>query len=88
MGTKFEITVGGRWLSMESFYGEVELSTVWPGGSDEVSWTPAVTPVRRFSGGEPVVVYYAGDPGVGRQAGRARPVAGPAHRDRRVAGRR
>jgi hypothetical protein len=62
MGTKLEIAVSGRWLSMESLYGEVEMSTVWPGGSDEVSWTPAVTPVRRFSGGEPVVVYYGGVP--------------------------
>jgi hypothetical protein len=62
VGTKLEITVSGRWLSMESFLGAVEMSTVWPGGSDEVSWTPAVTPVRRFSGGESVVVYYGGVP--------------------------
>jgi hypothetical protein len=40
MGAQLEVNVAGRWLSMESFYGDVSMSTVWPGGSDELSWTP------------------------------------------------
>jgi hypothetical protein len=62
MGTKLEITVSGRWLSQESKYGDVTMSTIWPGGSDEVTWVPAVRPVRRWTGGEDVRVYYAGVP--------------------------
>jgi hypothetical protein len=62
MGTKLEITVNGRWLSQESKYGDVAMSTIWPGGSDEVTWTPAVRPVKRWAGGEDVRVYYAGTP--------------------------
>jgi hypothetical protein len=62
MGTQLEINVGGRWLSMESFYGDVAMSTVWPGGSDELSWTPQVRPLRRFSGGEDVIGYFGGVP--------------------------
>lgn len=62
MGTQLEINVGGRWLSMESFYGDVAMSTVWPGGSDELSWTPAGPPTHRFSGGEDVTGYFGGVP--------------------------
>jgi hypothetical protein len=62
MGTQLEINVGGRWLSMESFYGDVAVSTIWPGGSDELSWTLQVRPLRRFSGGEDVIGYFGGVP--------------------------
>jgi hypothetical protein len=62
MGAQLEVNVGGRWLSMESFYGDVSQSTVWPGGSDELSWTPAVRPLRHFAGGEDVIGYFGGVP--------------------------
>lgn len=60
MGANLEITVAGRWLSTKAFLGDVSMSTIWPGGSDEVTWAPAVVPARRFAGGEDVRVYYGG----------------------------
>lgn len=59
MGTKLEVRVDGKWLSMEDAYGDVTMSTVWPGGSDEATWTPTA-PSRRFAGGEDVRFYYGG----------------------------
>lgn len=61
MATSLEIVIAGRWLSLSTQYGIDEMSTVWPGGSDQVSWTPQTNPALRFTGGEQVDVYYGGD---------------------------
>lgn len=58
--TNIQVTVDGRWLSLESFVGDVEFSTVWPGGSDELSWTMGSPPARPFRGDEVVVGYFGG----------------------------
>jgi hypothetical protein len=62
MGTQLEVIVDGRWLSMEMLHGVDSFSTCWPGGSDELSWTPATNPARRFAGEEDVVGIYGGVP--------------------------
>jgi hypothetical protein len=56
--TQLEVTIGGRWIGLECLYGDVEQSTVWPGGSDELSWALGTQPAHRFTGGELVVGYY------------------------------
>lgn len=56
--TQLQVTVAGRWIALECLYGDVEVSTVWPGGSDELSWALGTPPAHRFTGGEPVVAWY------------------------------
>lgn len=60
MAASLEVVVGGRWLSLSCLYGIDEMSTVWPGGSDQLTWTPHTNPARRFTGGEIVQVFYGG----------------------------
>lgn len=60
MALDLDIVVGGRWLAMECLYGDVEISTVWPGGSEELSWSMGTPPAHRFAGGETVAAYYGG----------------------------
>lgn len=60
--SNLEITVSGRWQSMESYVGDVTMSTIWPGGSDELSWVPSRQTASRFRGGELVVGYIGGAP--------------------------
>lgn len=55
-----EVVVDGRWLSLECRYGDVEMSTIWPGGSDELSWSLGTQPARRMRGGESVAAYLGG----------------------------
>jgi hypothetical protein len=58
--TQLEVVVDGRWLSLECRYGNVAMSTVWPGGSDELSWVLGTQPAHRFRGGETVSAYFGG----------------------------
>lgn len=53
-----QIRVGGRWLATEVHYGDVEMSTVWPGGSDDLTWSMGSVPRRRFPGGQLVEGFY------------------------------
>lgn len=62
MSTQLEIMVNGHWLSMESRPGDLSFSTIWPGGSDQLSWTPNTALTRRLTGGEDVRAYYGGVP--------------------------
>lgn len=55
--TALQVVVDGNWLSAESLYGDVEMSTCWPGGSDQLSWTPGRLPARRYRGGEKVAAH-------------------------------
>lgn len=59
-GANIEIAVDGRWLTLECMYGDIEMSTVWPGGSDELSWALGTQPTRRFRGGELVSGHIGG----------------------------
>jgi hypothetical protein len=52
-----QIRVGGRWLSVDALYGDVAMSTVWPGGSDELTWSMGSRPLRKFRGRELVQAY-------------------------------
>lgn len=52
MGARVEPRVENRWQMFDSMPGDVELTTVWPGGSDTLSWTPGVPPAQRFRGAE------------------------------------
>lgn len=52
MRTTLEVRIGGRVLSMEGLYGDVEMATVWPGGSDTLTWTAGTRNRRRFPGGQ------------------------------------
>lgn len=61
MPAQLQIVVDGRWQSLESMPGDISMSTVYPGGSDELSWTPGVvTSAHRFRGGELVAAYIGG----------------------------
>jgi hypothetical protein len=62
MQTNLEITVDGRWLSLESMPGDIQMTTSWPGGSEQLSWTPGTLPYRRFHGDELVAAYLGGFP--------------------------
>lgn len=53
-----ELVVDGRWLSLDCWYGDVEPSWVWPGGSDQLTFTLGTQPPHRFTGGETVQVFY------------------------------
>lgn len=55
-----EITVAGRWQSLECSPGDIEMSTIWPGGSDELSWSMGTQSAHRFLGGELVAAYLSG----------------------------
>jgi hypothetical protein len=55
---ELQIRVGGRWLSVEALYGDVTMSTVWPGGSDELTWSMGSRPLRKFRGRELVQAYH------------------------------
>lgn len=61
MGTQLEIIIDGKWQSMETLVGDVNMSTIWPGGSDLLSWTPMLS-FSRFHGGEDVTGRYGGVP--------------------------
>lgn len=52
-----EVMVGGRWLALDVLYGDVEMSTCCPGGSDQLSWT-STAPSRPYRGGEDVRAYF------------------------------
>lgn len=52
------LVIGTRDLKQESLVGDIEVSTVWPGGLDQVTWTPATPPMRRLTGGEPAQLYF------------------------------
>lgn len=52
MANRVEPHVNGRFLTFTSFPGDIEMSTVWPGGSDQLSWTENSRSSQRFSGGE------------------------------------
>jgi hypothetical protein len=56
--TSLTIWVDGRLLALDALYGDVQHSTVWPGGSDQLSWTLGTQPARRFRGGKRVDAYY------------------------------
>jgi len=60
MSTGLEVVVDGNWLSLEALYGDVEQSTIWPGGSDQLTWTPGTLPAHRYRGGEKVAAFYGG----------------------------
>jgi hypothetical protein len=60
VGTDLEVVVDGHPLSLECRYGDVQKSTVWPGGSDELSWSLGTQPARRFRGGETVAAMCGG----------------------------
>lgn len=53
-----QISVGGRWLAGEGLYGDISMSTVWPGGSEELSWSMGSRPLRKFRGRELVKAFY------------------------------
>lgn len=55
---ELQIRIGGRWLAVEGLYGQVEMSTVWPGGSDELTWEMGSRPLRKFRGGQLVQAYH------------------------------
>lgn len=55
-----DIMVDGRWLALDCRYGDVQLDTVWPGGSDVLSWALGTQPTRRFRGGQDVAAYFGG----------------------------
>lgn len=57
VSTALQIQVAGQWLSTETLYGDVEMSTIWPGGSDQLSWTPGALSAYRYRGGEDVRAY-------------------------------
>lgn len=61
-GIDIQITISGRWLTLEALPGDIEMSTIWPGGSEELSWTVGSQTARRYTGGEPVLGYYGGVP--------------------------
>jgi hypothetical protein len=61
MSAQLETIVNGEWQSLETFVGDVTMSTIWPGGSDLLSWTPTL-PFARFAGGEDVIGSYGGVP--------------------------
>jgi hypothetical protein len=46
------IQVNGRWLHVDTLFGDIEMSTVWPGGSDELSWAMGTTAPYPFFGAE------------------------------------
>lgn len=59
--TDLQIVVDGHWLSLETYPGDIVPTTIWPGGSDQLTWTDAVAIAsRRFVGGEDVRCYYGG----------------------------
>lgn len=58
MSMDLEITIGGRWLSLECPYGDVQMSTVFPGGSDQLLFTPGTLTSRRWTPGTDVRAYY------------------------------
>lgn len=62
MGTKLEVVVGGKWLSCETIIGNLQMSTVYPGGSDELSWDPSVFNDFRIRGRQDVTAYFGGVP--------------------------
>lgn len=53
-----EITIDGRWISQVAPYGDINMSTIWPGGSDQLSWTPGTPRGWRFKGGTIVKAWY------------------------------
>jgi hypothetical protein len=56
------ITVAGRWQPGDTLYGDIQCDTTWPGGSDQLLWTPATPLLHRYAGGEPVVGYLPDSP--------------------------
>lgn len=55
------VTVGGRWVALDAFYGDVELST-GVNGPDQLTWTPGGVPTRRYTGGSLVVGHAPDSP--------------------------
>lgn len=62
MATNLDVRVGGKWLSLTCLYGDIEMSTVWPGGSDELSWSVGSQSGFRSRGGELVDACFGGVP--------------------------
>lgn len=58
--TDLTIMADGKWLNLFSLPGDITMSTIWPGGSDELSWTLGATSSLRFRGGEIVKGFYGG----------------------------
>ena len=60
MGTQLEIVVDGHWQSLDTLPGDIQMDTIWPGGSDQLTWTPGIQPARRLTGGMDVRAIYGG----------------------------
>lgn len=57
---QLDIRVSGYPIALECWFGEVTMSTVWPGGSDELTWSAVDFPAKLAKGGADVRAYHAG----------------------------
>lgn len=58
--TGLEVTVDGAWLSLHCQWGDPRISSAWPGGCANASWTAQGIPSRLTRAGLDVAVKYAG----------------------------
>jgi hypothetical protein len=59
MATDLSIRVSGMPLELVCLYGDIEMSTVWPGGSGELSWSTVGMPAS-LARGQATVEAYVG----------------------------